>query len=478
MTRDRTVRTQNLYIDGRWIPSAHTRATFDKWTGESTGAVAVADASHARAAVDAAQRAMDGAPLTPSQRASILDTASRLIADRSEQFAALITTELGKPITASRQEVGRAAETLRVAAEEARRLPGERVPLDAVPTGDGTFAFTIPVARGIVAAITPFNFPLNLVLHKVAPAIAAGCAVVLKPSDHSPHVAALLVELLEEAGLPAGWLNLVTGPPEEIVGAWQSDDRVAVITFTGSARVGWAIKAASPRKLHVLELGSNTAMVVMDDADVATAARAARDSALANSGQACVSLQRVYVQSAIAERFLAELDELVAEVTFGDPRLDSTVVGPLITDAAQQKLLAWVTDAVDSGARIVTGGTVANTVMVPTVMTDVSSDHPLLREEAFGPIVTVVPFQHLDDAVRFVNSSDYALNTAIYTSQLATAMEYSTRAEAGSVLVNMPASFRADHMPYGGVKGSGQGREGVKYAIADLLQEKLVVLHP
>ena len=471
------MRTQDLYIDGNWTPAARYRPVRDKWTDEHLADVAVAAASDARHAVDAAARAME-AGLPVHRRSRILAGVAALLEARQEEFAQTITAELGKPITASRAEVSRALETLRLSAEETRRLPGERIPLDAIEAGDDTFAFTIPVARGVVAAVTPFNFPLNLLLHKVGPALAAGCAVVVKPSDHAPLIAGLLTELFIEAGLPGGWFNLVTGPPQEIVGAWQDDDRVAVVTFTGSAPVGWALKAASPRKTHVLELGSNTAMVVAADADLSRAVPAARDAALGNSGQACVSLQRSYVAREVLPAFVEELTALMEATPFGDPRLDSTVVGPLISPAARDRLVSWISDAVNGGASVAAGGEVVDGVLAPTVLVDVPADSPLICEEAFGPVVSVVSVDSLDEAINAVNSSAYALNTSIYTADLASAMTYARRAEAGSVLVNMPPSFRADHMPYGGVKDSGQGREGVKYAIADLLTEKLVVLRP
>lgn len=467
---------QNLYIDGVWRDTAEHRTITDKWSQEALGTVAIAGVDDARDAVDAAAAAMEvGLPV--HRRAEILATVSRLIADRSEQFAQLITAELGKPITASRGEVARAVLTTQISSEEAKRLPGELVPLDAAAAGADTIAFTIPVARGVVAAVTPFNFPLNLVMHKVGPALAAGCAVVLKPSDHAPLTAGLMVRLFEEAGLPAGLLNLVTGPPQEIVGAWQADDRVAVVTFTGSSVVGWALKAASPRKLHVLELGSNTAMVVAADADIAKAARAGVGASFAGSGQACVSLQRIYVDRAVADEYVAALTSIVDTLPFGDPRLDATVVGPLVTVDASERILAWIDRATASGARVVSGGTAERGLLAPTVLIDMPADNPLVCEEAFGPVVSVIVVDSVAEAVAQVNASAYGLNTSIYTSDLATTMEYARKAQSGSVLVNMPPSFRTDHMPYGGVKGSGQGREGVRYAIEELVQQKLVVLH-
>ncbi|WP_344919949.1 aldehyde dehydrogenase family protein [Streptosporangium oxazolinicum] len=470
-------RDQSLYIDGAWVEGAGSRPVRDRWTGERIGTVAEGRGEHAVRAVDAAERAMARGLPVP-ERARVLATAARLVEERGEEFARSITAETGKPITAARGEVGRAVQTLGWAAEETRRLTGETVPLDAVESGAGTIALTVPEARGIAAAVTPFNFPLNLVLHKVAPALAAGCAVVLKPSDKAVLVAGLLVEVFAEAGLPAGWLNLVTGTPADVVEPWIDDPRVAVISFTGSSRVGWDLKARSPRKLHVLELGSNTAMVVTGNADLERAAADAVTSALANSGQACVSLQRVYVTRGVADRFVTLLGEAFGAVRYGDPRDDATVVGPLVTTEATEGLKRSIDAAVAGGARLLAGGEVVGGVLEPTLLAEVDPDSALVCEEAFGPVASVLVVDDLDEAIRGVNSSAYALNSSIYTGDLGEAMEYAARAQAGSVLVNMPPSYRADHMPYGGVKDSGQGTEGVRYAVHELLHHKLVVLKP
>lgn len=467
------IRHQLLHIGGKWTAGGAERVVHDRWTGVPIAQVSIGRSEDAIRAVDAASVAM-AQPLGVPERSRVLSVTATLIAERSEEFAQAITAETGKPITAARGEVSRAQDTLRWAAEETRRLPGETVPLDAIEAGAGTLAFTVPEPRGVVAAITPFNFPLNLVLHKVAPALAAGCAVVLKPSDKAVVVAGLLVGAFVDAGLPAGWLNLVTGTPAEVVEPWLEDARVSTVTFTGSSAVGWALKQRSPEKLHILELGSNTAMVVTDAANVERAAADAATAALANSGQACVSLQRIYVTSGVAESFTAALAERFALMPTGDPHREDTVVGPLITDAATESLHRTIESAAGRGGRIVTGGRIASGVLQPTLLTDVDPADALVCAEAFGPVATVIVVDDLDAAVAGVNSSEYALNTAIYTGDLAEAMAYARRAEAGSVLVNMPPSFRADHMPYGGVKGSGQGTEGVKYAIHELLHHKLV----
>jgi acyl-CoA reductase-like NAD-dependent aldehyde dehydrogenase len=467
--------TQLLYIDGEWRAGVARRPIVDRWTGEHLGDAAVASSREALAAVDAAQRALV-AGLPVHVRADILAGVAERIAAAADRFARAIQSETGKPIAAARVEVTRAIGTLRLAAEEARRLPGETVRLDAFEAGVGTFAFTIPQARGIVAAITPFNFPLNLVVHKLGPALAAGCPVVFKPSDKAELVAGLLLSAFDDAGLPPGWLNLVTGPPEEIVDAWLDDPRVEVITFTGSSAVGWMLKARSPRKTHILELGSNTALYVHSDGDLDAAVSTSVQAAFGNSGQACISLQRIYVHADVASEFTDRLAAAADALIAGDPRDEQTVVGPLVTEAAAERLASWIASAKDQGAIVRAGGTLSGGILAATVLTRVPSTHPLVSEEVFGPVVSVRSVDSLDDALAHINASDFGLNAAVYTRDLGVAMAFTTRVEAGSALVNMPPSFRADHMPYGGVKDSGQGREGVKYSVEELVRQKLVVL--
>jgi acyl-CoA reductase-like NAD-dependent aldehyde dehydrogenase len=471
------MREQQLYLDGAWVPGVDTLEVHDPYDGELVGRVAVASPEQASDAVVAARQAMlAGWPA--EQRADLLLSVSRLVADRIDDFAEQIRAEAGKPITAAKLEVTRGIDTLRIAGEEARRLPREAVQFAELSPGVTPIGFTLPQPYGVVAAITPFNFPLNLVLHKVAPALAAGCAVVLKPSERTPLTAGLLAETLAEAGLPAGWFNLVTGNPGEIVPAWNDHPDVAVITFTGSAEVGWQLKAASPRKRHVLELGSNTAMVVAADADLERAVSAATGGGYAFSGQTCISVQRIYVEEPVAEEFTSRLAEAVGKLPIGDTRDPATVVGPMISEQARERVVSWIAEAVDGGARIATGGELEGNCLQPTVLADVPATARVVCEEVFGPVASVRTVKSVSEGIEEVNSARYGLNTAIFTADLASAMEFAKAAEAGSVLVNITPAFRADHMPYGGVKDSGQGREGVKYAIAELLDQRLVILNP
>ena len=471
------MRDQKLFLGGAWVEGVDTFEVRDPFDDGLVGRVAVASPAQAGEAVTAARTAMSsGWPA--SERADLLLEASSRIRERSGDFAELLRAEAGKPITAARLEVSRAATTLRIASEEARRLPSETVQFDDLAPGVTPLGFTIPQPLGVVAAITPFNFPLNLVMHKVAPALAAGCAVVLKPSERTPLSAGLLAEVLAEIGLPNGWLNVITGHPAEIVPAWNDHPDVAVITFTGSAAVGWQLKADSPRKRHVLELGSNTAMVVAADADLERAVNAAVTGGFTFSGQACVSVQRVYAAAEVAPDFTARLTEAVEKLPVGDTKDPATVVGPMISDDARERVLGWIDEAVADGARLVTGGTLDGNCLRPTVLADVPARSRVVCEEVFGPVVSIKTVDTVAEGIAEVNAARYGLNTALFTRDLGSALHFARTAEAGAVLINITPAFRADHMPYGGVKDSGQGREGVKYAIAELLDQRLVVLAP
>jgi acyl-CoA reductase-like NAD-dependent aldehyde dehydrogenase len=464
---------QQLYIDGKWQDGLSSYRVISPWDGSTVGRVASASAEQAEAAVAAAANA---APLAAHERAAVLLRVSRLIEERAEQLAQSITAEAGKPISAARVEVARAVGTFELSSGEARRLGGEAVPMDALPSGEGMLAMTIPQPVGPVAAITPFNFPLNLVAHKLGPALAAGCPVVLKPSEKTPLTAGLLTQIFDDAGLTPGWLNLVTGDPEVVVNAWLADPRIALVTFTGSTRIGRLLKDRSPAKRHVLELGSNTAMVVSDHADLDLAVRSAVASAFGYSGQTCISLQRVYVTPNVAAGFTERLAAAADDIIAGNPNDERTAVGPLITAEATARVQSWIDEATRGGAIIRAGGKLEGGVLRPTVLADVASSAQLICEEAFGPVVSVNTVPTISEAVRQVNSSRFGLNTAIFTNDINEAMAFAKAAEAGTVLVNVAPGFRADHMPYGGVKQSGEGREGIRYAVQSMLDHKLLIL--
>jgi acyl-CoA reductase-like NAD-dependent aldehyde dehydrogenase len=471
----RTLIRQQLYIDGHWVDGDGEFEVASPWDGAIEAVVARATREQVEEAIAAAHRHL-AMPLPLVDRAEMLERAAALVAVRAEEFARVISAESGKPIAAARGEVARAVDTLQLSGEEARQIRGSTIPVDAVRGGVGLFAFERPAPLGVVAAITPFNFPLNLVCHKLGPALAAGCPVVLKPSEKTPLTAGRLVEALAEAGMPDGMVNLVTGDPVMIVSALLEDDRISAVNFTGSAAIGWSLKERSPRKHHVLELGSNTALVVAQDADLEAAAEAAVTSGFAFSGQTCLSLQRCFVHKSVADEFLDRLVAKASALAVGNPALDSTAIGPLITNESQARVASWVDEAVDIGAEVVTGYELENGVMPATVLDNVDPSARVLREEVFGPVVSVCRVADLAEALSRVNDSRFGLNTSIFTRDLDLGLSFAARAEAGTALINVTPSFRADNMPYGGVKDSGQGREGVAYAIREMTERKLVVM--
>jgi acyl-CoA reductase-like NAD-dependent aldehyde dehydrogenase len=429
-----------------------------------------------QAAASASAAHADG-PLPPWRRAEILDTAARLLAERIEEFAHTIAEEAAKPITTARIEATRVVSTFTFAAAAARDLTGEMVPIDAADVGEGKLAFTLRVPIGVVGAISPFNFPLNLVAHKLAPAIAAGCPVVLKPASQTPLSALALANLLlDECGLPAGHLNVVTGGGGTVGNAIVDHDAIAMITFTGSPDVGWGIKARAPRKKVGLELGNNAPVIIEPDGDHARAATKISVAGFSHAGQSCISTQRVYVHEAIAAEFLAALVPRVDDLKVGDPLDETTDVSALISGAERDRVKAWVDEAVAGGAEVACGGDVRDGVMRPTVLTNVTSDMKVCALEVFGPVVAVQTYRETDEALRLANDTRYGLQAAIFTNDLSTALRAVRTLDFGGVLVNEVPTFRADQMPYGGLRDSGNTREGPRYAVDEMTERRLIVL--
>ena len=470
-----TATERKLFIGGDWVETGDWLEVRSPFDGSLVGRVAKGGADDARRAVDAAERAMTE-PLPAHERAAILDRTAHLVEERSEEIARTISAEAGKPIKAARIEAARAQSTFTMAAVEARRLAGDVVPMDASPAGAGKVAFTLRVPIGVVGAISPFNFPFNLVAHKVAPALAAGCAVVLKPASQTPLSALLLAELEAEAGLPAGWLNVVCGPASEIGDVLVEDDRVALITFTGSAGVGWKLRERAPRKRVNLELGNATPVIVAADSDLDDVAARLAANAFSFAGQSCISVQRIYVErtayDTFLERFLPRVDALVV----GDPSDDSTDVGPLISAAERDRVLEWIEEARTRGARVLSGDELEGELLRPTVVADAPADAKVACEEVFGPLCTVTAFDSLDEAIALANGTRYGLQAGIFTSDIKAALRAARELEFGGVTVNEAPTFRADQMPYGGVKDSGNTREGPAWAIREMTEERLVVL--
>lgn len=431
-------------------------------------------------AVAAGRRTMREAPLPAWRRAEILDRAAELIAEEAvfEDLARTIALEAAKPITTARAEVARCISTFRFSAAACRSLAGEVLPLDAAQAGEGRLGFTLRVPVGVVGAITPFNFPLNLVAHKLAPAIAAGCAVVLKPAHQTPFSGIKLAELLlDRCGLPAGYLHVVTGAGSEVGAALVEHDDVAMITFTGSPEVGWGIRASAPRKRVSLELGNNAPVIIQPDGDWRTAATKIAAAGTAHAGQSCISVQRVLVHEDIAERFIAALAEAVEGLAVGDPLDDATQVSALIDRENRDRVRSWIDDAVGDGARIVAGGEVdGDGVLRPTVLVDVEPDMKVCSQEVFGPVLGVQTYADVEEAFALANDTRYGLHAGIFTADLAVAKRAIAVLDFGGVIVNDVPTWRADQMPYGGVRDSGNTREGPAYAVQEMTEIRSAVL--
>ena len=470
-----TVQERKLLLDGEWIETGEWQDVDSPYSGETVARVARAGAEHARKAIDAAERAMSS-PLPAHERAAILDRVAALLKERHDEVAQTISAEAGKPMKAARVEAERAVSTYTMAAVEARRLSGEVVPMDASTAGVGKVAYTMRVPIGIVGAITPFNFPLNLVAHKVAPALAAGCAVVLKPAGHTPLSALLLGELETEAGLPPGWLNVLVGPSDEIGDVIVEDERVKLITFTGSSGVGWKIRERAVKKRVNLELGNATPVVVEADADIEEAAAKLAANAFSFAGQSCISVQRIYVKRDAYDDFVSRFVPKVQALKVGDPGEEDTDVGPVIDEDARDRIVSWVEEAKSAGATVLTGGEVVDGLLQPTVLADVTQDMKVSCQEVFGPLCTVSPYDSSEDAFELANATEYGLQAGIFTASVKTALAAAAALEFGGVTVNEAPTFRADQMPYGGVKESGNTKEGPHYAVREMTEERLVVL--
>jgi acyl-CoA reductase-like NAD-dependent aldehyde dehydrogenase len=467
-----TVEDHGLLIGGRRVETGDWTDVRSPFSGEVVGRVARGGAEETRRALDAAESAL-AKPLPAHERARILDAVASLLEERQEEAARTICAEAGKPMKAARVEAQRAVSTFTFAAVEARRLAGEVVPMDASPAGEGKLAFTLRLPIGIVGAISPFNFPLNLVAHKVAPALAAGCPVVLKPASATPLSALFLAGLEEEAGLPPGWLNVVAGASSEIGDVLIDDERVKLITFTGSGDVGWALAQRAPRKRVKLELGNATPAIVCGDAPDDAAAKLAAN-AFSFAGQSCISVQRIYVMDDAWDSFVADFVPRVEALQVGDPADDSTDVGPVISDDDRERILEWVRE---SRGEVLTGGDTDDDGLIrPTVIANPDRSDKVQCEEVFGPVVTLTRTTSIDDAIEQANSTRYGLQAAIFTRNVRTSIDAARRLEFGGVMVNEAPTFRADQMPYGGVKASGNTKEGPAWSVREMTEERLVVL--
>jgi len=467
-----TATERKLFVGGEWVETGDWLDVRSPYSGDIVGRVAKAGADETRRAIDAAEGAMRE-PLPAHKRAEILVRVAGALGRRHEEAARLISDEAGKPLKAARVETARAMSTYTFAAVEARKLAGEMVPMDAAQAGEGKLAFTLRRPIGVVGAISPFNFPLNLVAHKIAPALAAGCAVVLKPASATPLSALLLAELEEEAGLPPGWLNVLAGPAAEIGDVIVEDERVKLITFTGSSGVGWKLKERAAKKRVNLELGNATPLIVAADADLSTAATKVAQNAFAFAGQSCISVQRVYVERSAYDEFVQQLVPLVEALKVGDPGDEDTDVGPVIAEDARERILEWIKA---SSGQVLTGGELEGELIRPTVIANPGRDDEVSCEEVFGPVCTVTAVDSIDEAIELANGTRYGLQAGIFTASLDNALRAAQELEFGGVTVNEAPTFRSDQMPYGGVKDSGNTREGPHYAVREMTEERLIVV--
>jgi acyl-CoA reductase-like NAD-dependent aldehyde dehydrogenase len=446
----------------------HTLVAVTYWTPEAAIEQAVQAAVATRATM---------ARLDARERSAILHRMADAVAARSAELVRWLALEAGKPVKAGRVEVDRCVFTLRNSAEEALRIPNEIVPLDAHPAGRGRFALVRRVPVGTVLAITPFNFPVNLVAHKLGPAIAAGCPVVQKPSPKTPVTSLVLAEIARDAGLPAGALSVIQTSDEQAQRLC-ADDRFQLLSFTGSAAVGWQLKARAGKKRVVLELGGNAGCIVHSDADLDYAAERCIAGGFAYSGQSCISVQRIFVHRPVYEQFVARLVERAEALRVGEPLAEETDVGPMITEAAAARVADWVAEAIHGGARALCGARREGAFYYPTVLVDTAPGMRVNCEEVFGPVVTVAAYDDFDRALEAVNASPYGLQAGVFTRDLERIQRAWEVLEVGGVIANDVPTFRVDHMPYGGVKESGLGREGPRYAIEEMTERRLLVLSP
>jgi acyl-CoA reductase-like NAD-dependent aldehyde dehydrogenase len=470
-----TATEKRLLIGGEWVETGEWLEVRSPYSGDVVGRVVKAGAEEARVAIDAAEKAMAD-PLPAHKRAEILVKVVAGIARRHDEIASQISAEAGKPLKAAKVETSRAMSTYTFAAVEARKLAGEMVPMDAAQAGEGKLAFTLREPIGIVGAISPFNFPLNLVAHKLAPSLAAGCAVVLKPASQTPLSALTLAELADEAGLPAGWLNVLVGPASEIGDVLVEDERVRAITFTGSSGVGWKLRERAARKKVLLELGNATPVIVHGDADLDEAAEKLAANAFSFAGQSCISVQRIYIQKWVYDDFIARFLPKVEGLVLGDPADEATDVGPVIDDESRERILSWIEEARDAGAEILAGGGPEGELIQPTVIANATLEMKVCREEVFGPVCVVNSYESLDEAIALANGTRYGLQAGIFTADIRAALRAAQELDFGGVIVNEAPTFRADQMPYGGVKDSGNTREGPPYAVRELTEQRVVVI--
>jgi acyl-CoA reductase-like NAD-dependent aldehyde dehydrogenase len=467
-----------LLAAGEWMETGEWDEVRSPYDGAVVGRVAQGDAALVDRAAEAARQAFVSADFSQHERAAVLDRAAALVRERVDDLALTIAAEAGKPLKTARVEAARCVDTLTFSATEARKLTGGTVPMEASPAGGGKLGVMLRVPYGVVGAISPFNFPLNLVAHKLGPAIAAGNAIVLKPAGQTPISALKLAEVLVEAGLPEGWLSVVPGPGSEVGNAIVEHELTRALTFTGSAGVGWGIRSRVPHKKVNLELGSNAPLIVHADGDWETAADKAKLHAFSHAGQSCISIQRVLVHEEVADAFIERFVANAEALRVGDPLDPETDVGPLISPGDRDRVKQWIDEAVEAGAELLTGGELVDEgrCLAPTLLGSPPREAKVWCEEIFGPVATIDRYSDFGEALRMANDSKFGLQAGVFTRDMGRGLEAAGTLEFGGVLINEVPTFRADQMPYGGVKDSGNTREGPAFAVMELTEERFVTL--
>ncbi len=469
--------TYKYYVAGEWKSSDRPLEVTNPYDGSLVGTTSYASDEDVETAI---QAAVDAFPATRAmatyERAGALTKFAELMAEREEELALLIARESGKPLRDSRTEAARGVFTVHVAAEEARRIGGELIPLDLIPSSKGRFAVTRRVPVGPISGISPFNFPLNLALHKIAPAIASGNPIVLKPPTHDPLTMLTVAEMIDQLGLPKGAVSIM--PMDRTAGdRLVTDERFKLLSFTGSPDVGWDMKSRAGKKKVVLELGGNAGVIVDKDADLDLAASRVRTGAFAYAGQVCISVQRVYVHQDVFDAFVEKLVAAVGTIVSGDPSDPATELGPMIDERAAERIDGWVKDAVSAGAQVLCGGKAQGRFYEPTVIVNATRDSFVCSREAFAPIVNVFPVASYDEALTQINDSVFGLQAGVFTSSIEHALRAFDELEVGGVILNDIPTYRIDHMPYGGVKDSGLSREGLRYAIEDMTELRMLAIN-
>jgi len=468
---------QQLFLASQWVDGAEVQPVLSPFDGHEVAQVHRAGKAHFTQAIDRAVEAAGQLRSLPAHRiAAALERMKAYLADHAEETALTLAEEVGKPLKFARVEVARALHIVEDGVEECKRLYGETIPLDRRPWGENRFAVVERFPRGVMAGITPFNFPLHLVAHKIIPALASRNAIVIKPASQTPLSALLWARAFAQTDLPPGALSVLPAGPEA-ASVLLEDPRVRGLSFTGSADVGWQLKAQAPRKHVTLELGGNAGAIVHHDAAIATAAHELAIGAFALSGQSCISTQRIFVQRDVYDSFAEALVSQAEELVVGDPKDEQTDLGPLITRGDADRVTDWVAEAVSRGARVLTGHRQEGSLCWPTILADTRPEMKVRCQEVFGPVVTLTPYDNFDEALALVNDSDFGLQAGLFTHDVRLIQQAHRTLEVGGVIVNSAPTWRIDHMPYGGVKGSGEGREGVRFAMRSMTEPRLLVVH-